>query len=130
MMRFTEIHDERMKNEEWRKFKNEEDEEDVFQVEIQENETNEKLCKEAKENELRNFDEYKVFEEVEATDKDVIGSRFVLTRKEDGTVKARFVAKGFQEMECIIISQSDRLKIVSIIFFTQLQQIKFPPWIN
>ena len=65
--------------------------------EIKENEKNFKLCQEAKEHELENFDQYDVYEEIEDSGQHVIGTRFVLTEKSDGTIKARFVIKGFQE---------------------------------
>ena len=51
----------------------------------------------AKENEMKNFEEYDAYEEVEFTGQKVLGSRYVFTRKEDGSLKARFVIKGFQE---------------------------------
>ena len=53
--------------------------------------------KEAKENELTNFDEYETFEEAVDCGQEVQGTRFVLTEKADGRMKARFVTKGFQE---------------------------------
>merc|ERR1711905_46198 len=52
--------------------------------------------------ELENLEKYEVFEEVEDTGQDTIGSRWVITKKEksDGqkcAYKGRLVAKGFQE---------------------------------
>ena len=47
--RLFEIHEEREKNEKWRKLKHETDECDVFQAEVTENETNKNLCDDAKE---------------------------------------------------------------------------------
>ena len=99
-LRFHELHDERSKNDEWRGKRNDQDEEEVLMAEIKENEDNERLCRAAKEKELNNFDEYKVFQEVELKEQKVLGSRFVLTQKEDGTIKARLVTKGFQESDC------------------------------
>ena len=34
---------------------------------------------------------------MEENGQDILGTRFVLTEKPDGTIKARFVTKGFQE---------------------------------
>ena len=48
---------------------------------------------------MNNFDKYNVYKEVEDTGQQVIGSRFVLTEKSDGSIKARFVIKGFQEQD-------------------------------
>ena len=50
-----------------------------------------------REKELSNFDEYKVYEEVNDEGQQILGTRFVITEKEDGSLKARFVIKGFQE---------------------------------
>ena len=50
--------------------------------------------------ELTNFDDYKAFEEVEDIGQEVLGTRYVLTEKPDGSIKARFVTKGFQEKVC------------------------------
>ena len=47
--------------------------------------------------EMNNFEYYKVFEEVEDRGQTVLGTRFVLSTKQDGSIKARFVIKGFQE---------------------------------
>ena len=58
---------------------------------------NQRKCREAKEKELQNFDDYHVYDEVTYSGQNVIGTRFVLTEKDDGTIKARFVIKGFQE---------------------------------
>ena len=94
-LRFKEICDEMKRNEKWRDSLNNDDK--ILYNEIKESERNFNRCKEAKENELINFDKYQVYEEVEENDKEVLGTRFVLTEKPDGTIKARFVVKGFQE---------------------------------
>merc|ERR1711905_41629 len=57
---------------------------------------------EAKDRELENLEKYEVFEEVEDTGQEIIGSRWVITKKEklDGqkcAYKGRLVARGFQE---------------------------------
>ena len=70
---------------------------EVFYNEVKENSKNEDACSLAKEKELSNFDEYEVYEEVKEEGQTVLGTRFVLTEKEDGSIKARFVVKGFQE---------------------------------
>ena len=73
--------------------------EKVFYMEIKENENNKEKCRTAKEKELQNFEYFDAFEEVPDEDQDVLGTRFVLTEKSDGTVKARLVVKGFQERD-------------------------------
>ena len=55
-------------------------------------------------NKLKNFEDYNMFELVEDVGQDCIGRRLVITRKEehDGQkkqIKARLVARGFQEVE-------------------------------
>ena len=40
-----------------------------------------------------------MFEEVEEEDQHILGSRYVITQKPDGSYKACFVVKGFQETE-------------------------------
>ena len=96
-IRFKEINDERSRNEEWRTIVNNTDEDEAYYHELKENDSNKEKCDEAKEKELNNFDEYKVYEEVEDEGQQVFGTRFVLTQKDDGNIKARFVIKGFQE---------------------------------
>ena len=93
-LRFKEVFEERKYNLEWRD-KNQE--ENILYTEIKENEINAKQIAEAKEKELDNLKHFNVFEEVDDDDKNVIGSRYVLTEKPDGSVKTRFVVKGFQE---------------------------------
>ena len=46
---------------------------------------------------MKNFDNYDAFEEVPYSGQEILGSRYVLTQKDSGVVKARFVVKGFQE---------------------------------
>ena len=85
------------KNEEWRKYVNADLEEQIFISEIKENEENYEKCQQAKKLELENFDKFNVYIEVEDCGQPTIGSRLVLSEKEDGKIKARFVIKGFQE---------------------------------
>ena len=40
-----------------------------------------------------------MYEEVDLDNQHVLGTRYVLTEKPDGTIKARFVVKGFQETD-------------------------------
>ena len=94
-VRFKEVMDERPKNEEWMKSINAI--ENVHYAELKETEDNSEKVREAKEKELENFDKYKAFEEVQDDGQEVLGTRFVLTEKPDGRIKARFVTKGFQE---------------------------------
>ena len=92
-IRFKEIMEERKLNERWKNMKTEE----TFYAEVKETPENTTKVNEAKEKELKNFDDYKAFEEVEYVGQDVLGTRFVLTEKPDKSIKARFVTKGFQE---------------------------------
>merc|ERR1712030_155806 len=74
----------------------------VFAVEVPTKEHRKPEVIEAKDRELENLEKYQVFEEVEDTGQEKIGSRWVITRKEkaDGQkckYKGRLVAKGFQE---------------------------------
>ena len=96
-VRFQEVMDERKKNEEWIEMKSKDQTEEVHYAEIKETAENASKVREAKDKELNNFDEYNAFEEVEYNGQDVLGTRFVLTEKQDGSIKARFVTKGFQE---------------------------------
>ena len=96
-IRYHELHGEIFLNSKWLNMKNEHAEEEIYNVEIRENDEYEKLCSEAKEAELQNFDDNKVYEEVKFDGQTVIGSRYVLMKKTDGTIKARLVTKGFQE---------------------------------
>ena len=92
-VRFQEVADERNKNDQWLNMKSEE----VNYAELKETPENADLVRAAKDKELANFDEYEAFEEVEYTGQEVLGTRYVLTEKMDGSIKARFVTKGFQE---------------------------------
>ena len=93
--RFKELNQEHQDNLKWKNLTNEE--EDILMVEMKENEENHEQCRGAKLKEIQNFVDYKVFEEVEDEGQFVLGTRFVLTSKGDGSIKARFVVKGFQE---------------------------------
>ena len=53
----------------------------------------------AKEAELRNWNENDVYVEVKNVGQDYISCRWVLTKKDDGTMKARLVARGFEDEE-------------------------------
>ena len=52
----------------------------------------------AKEAEIKRFKEFDVFEEVKDHEQPTVSSRWVITSKEEGTYKARLVARGFQEL--------------------------------
>ena len=94
-LRFKEIHHEREGNLEWLNSNNEDKE--VFFAEIRETDENFEACQKAKMKEMNNFEYYKVFEVVEDRGQTVLGTRFVLLTKQDGSIKARFLIKGFQE---------------------------------
>ena len=96
-MRFKEINAELEGIKKWRNKRNYIDVEDIVYNEIKETEENRKFIEEAKEKEMKCFDEYGVYQQVPLTDQKVLGTRYVLTRKPDGRYKARFVVKGFQE---------------------------------
>ena len=49
----------------------------------------------AKEKEMENLRYFQVSEEIEEENQDVLGTRYVLTEKPDGSLKARFVVKGY-----------------------------------
>ena len=98
-MRNKETNEELQGNYLWRKAKAEIEEDEALYVEVQENEENIDQCREAKEKELNNFDKFNLYEEVDFNGQKVIGTRFVLTKKDDNSIKARFVIKGFQEDE-------------------------------
>ena len=80
------------------------DENDFLMAEVKENDENFTQCEEAKAKELNNFDQYQVYKEVPYVGQKILSSRFVLTEKSDGSIKARLVVKGFQEED---IQQSD-----------------------
>merc|ERR1712030_41308 len=74
----------------------------IFAVEVPAKEHKKPEVIEAKDKELENLEKYEVFEEVEDTGQEIIGSRWVITKKEksDGqkcAYKGRLVARGFQE---------------------------------
>ena len=86
-VRFKEVMDERPNNEKLISLTNQIDMEEVNYAEIKENKENFEKVKKAKEKELSNFDDYKAFEEVQEDGQDILGTRFVLTEKPDGTIK-------------------------------------------
>ena len=96
-IRFKEVNQDRKKNEKWIEHNNFIHEEEIKYAEIKENDDNFEKCQEAKKKELQNFDDYNVYDEVEDVGQPVMGTRYVLTEKDNGDIKARFVVKGFQE---------------------------------
>ena len=70
---------------------------DVQAVLVPTNRHQEPACIEAKQAELRKLQEFGTYEEVSDTGQFVISTRWVLTEKDDKTVKARLVARGFEE---------------------------------
>ena len=73
------------------------EEESIFFVEVKENNINRDKCQKAKQIEIENFQHFKAYEEIPDEGQSVLGTRFVMTEKPDGSVKARLVVKGFQE---------------------------------
>ena len=73
-------------------------------AEVTETEENREVIAEAKASEITNFEKYNAFEEVPYEGQKTLGTRYVVTQKEDGSLKARFVIKGFQESKFL---QSD-----------------------
>ena len=76
----------------------------TYAVEVPKKRHNEPQVIEAKQRELNNFKHYEAFEEDDDIGQERIGSRWVITEKErqDGQkaqIKARLVARGFQEIE-------------------------------
>ena len=56
----------------------------------------------AKEKELSKWNEFNAAQEVKYTGKEhILSSRWVITRKSDGSVKARLVVRGFEELSAI-----------------------------
>lgn len=80
----------------------EENEENIIFSQFPDQEMLESI-KKAKENEIKNFQEFEVYDEVAIEDIDheaqVVSSRWVIQKKPDGKVKARIVARGFEEGE-------------------------------
>ena len=77
---------------------------ETFSVELLTKEHDREDVKEAKQKEIDNLDNYKVYEKVKDVGQPRIGARWVVTEKEksDGQktkVKARLVARGFQEQD-------------------------------
>ena len=52
---------------------------------------------EAKSKEIQNLEDFNAFKEVEDDGHQVLDTRYVITEKPDGSIKARYVVKGFQE---------------------------------
>ena len=73
--------------------------ESVYYTEIKENEDNFEEVARAKAEEIQNFQSYNAFEETEDEGQKVLGTRFMRTEKSEGSIKARFVVKGFMEDE-------------------------------
>ena len=96
-VRFKEVMDKRDNNEQWVRSKNEPETEEIHYAKIKETAENAEKVKEAKEKELTNLDDHAAYEEVKDIGQKVLGTRYVLTEKADGRIKARFVTKGFQE---------------------------------
>ena len=71
---------------------------DVFIVQIPRHEQDNIECMKAKEVELEKLRHFDAYKEVEYTDQECISTRWVLWRKGD-EIRARLVAKGFQEHE-------------------------------
>ena len=69
--------------------------EEINYAEIKETAENSERVQEAKAKELSNFDDYETYEEIKYNGQEVLGTRYVLTEKADGSIKARFVTKGF-----------------------------------
>ena len=73
---------------------------EVFAINIPTKQHHHPEVVEAKEKELSKWKEFKAADEVEFTGKQhVLSSRWVITRKSDGSVKARLVVRGFEEIE-------------------------------
>ena len=71
--------------------------ETVHYSELKVTENNINDVEKAKEREIQNLREFSVFEKLKGEGQTVIGTRYVLTEKPDGSVKACFVVKGYQE---------------------------------
>ena len=76
----------------------------IYVVELPTKEHNRPDVKEAKRKEIENLKSFNTFEEVDDEGQEVIDSRWVITEKEEhdgqkSKIKARIVAKGFQEAE-------------------------------
>ena len=84
----NEVNQDRKNNEKWIEHNNFIHEEEIKYAEIKESDENFQRCQEAKNKELQ---------KVEDVGQPVLGTRYVLTEKDNGDTKARFVVKGFQE---------------------------------
>ena len=77
---------------------------EIFVIELPVREHGRKEVLEAKEKEIQNLRNYEVFEEVQYVGQETIGTRWVITMKEDHDgqktkYKARLVAQGYKELE-------------------------------
>ena len=70
---------------------------DVFAVEIPKQFHDCPEVKEAKDSELRKWEQYEAFEQVSYVGQPVISMRWVVTEKDDGKVKATLVVKGLEK---------------------------------
>ena len=86
-IRFKEVNQDRKKNEKWIEHNNFIHEEEIKYAEIKESDENFERCQEAKNKELQ---------KVEDVGQPVLGTRYVLTEKDNGDIKASFIGKGFQ----------------------------------
>ena len=81
-------------------FESQEDIMKVFATNIPSKEHHHPDVTAAKEKELSKWREFEASEEVKYTGKEhVLSSRWVITRKSDGSVKARLVVRGFEEQD-------------------------------
>merc|ERR1712081_87357 len=78
-------------NDKWRDFVHKENENKKETSHQKLTEDNKDNCRETKEKELLKFTGYDVYEDDPFVNYNVIGTQFVMTMKEDGTMKARFV---------------------------------------
>ena len=103
-MRFQEVFDERKKNLVWRERINIDS---AFYNEVRETPNNKEDIRKAKERELENLTYFQVYDEVEKEDQHVLGTRYVVTQKPDGSDKARFIVKGFKTDRLIVLQQGE-----------------------
>ena len=94
-IRFKEITNDRPRNVQWVSMENNVKEGEISYAEIKETIDNLEKCQKAKEKELSNFDG--VYKEVDDFGQEVMGTRYVLSEKDNREIKAQFVVKGLQE---------------------------------
>ena len=103
--------------------------EEVYFAHNPDSDTLEKIDK-AKEEELKNFKHFQVYEEVEEKDvrqsETVISSRWIIQNKSDGRVKARIVARGFEEGEMSYVDAPtvDKTSLRTILTIANLKNWK------